>query len=1003
MKALRLEIEGFGPYLARQTVDFRAFDAEGLFVISGKTGAGKSTILDAITFALYGDVPRYTGTEKSIRSHFCGEEDPTEVVLDFEVGTETYRIRRSPDYERVKQRGEGTTVQPAEAQLWVRRGDDWEALAMKPREAGQEIARIMQLTPEQFLQVILLAQGRFAEFLQAGTDSRLRLLRSLFGTQRFEELTAHLRDIARQRARALEAADAELEVLVSGAVAVAAAASPEEIAAPAPAEREAWFAATVESLTGLAARLAGAATSAAEGADAAKSTLTEARGVEAQRRRLTDARDKVGALEARSEVHAEDRSRLDRARRAAPVSSAMEASQGAEARLASATERRDAALVSLRSAEVAGLAWPAASGDLSQASVEALRARTSELASERGSLAEALEAEGRLASLEQAREQAEGGLEAAQEARSHAQEQLAALPAREQALRTELDGATAAAARLADLEDAVAREEKAATAHERIDAAQATLQAAREQEATASARRLGAVDRHDALLRLRLKSQAAVLAGALEEGKPCAVCGSTSHPYPAQPTDAHVTDEAVEEARAFADRIVKEFEEFQDRAAAAATALEVAQAEAGGRSREEVTAALTAAVEARDGAKAAAGRKSALESELEALGAERERLGRLIEERGAAVEAAQARATQAAAAVAAAGETIARGRGEHASVAARAAALESARGLVDAVAGASEALGSSRASAEEARGAVERAAAATGLGDLEAVRAALLPRPEMDALAARIEQHEADLSGARAVVAELESVPLPEEVADLVALEAAAAEADAGAKEAARASSDAASAVGQFTRLAENHAVKAASTAEARERHQAVDTLANTLEGKEPNERRMRLESFVLAARLEEIVAAANARLTTMSSGQYLLEYDDSAQFRNKQTGLELTIADAHTGRSRSTRSLSGGETFLASLALALGLAETVTSAAGGIQLDTIFIDEGFGSLDEDTLEVAMSTLDDLRDAGRTVGLISHVETMKEAIPAKLEVVKSGDGSSSVAVVLGDG
>jgi len=157
----------------------------------------------------------------------------------------------------------------------------------------------------------------------------------------------------------------------------------------------------------------------------------------------------------------------------------------------------------------------------------------------------------------------------------------------------------------------------------------------------------------------------------------------------------------------------------------------------------------------------------------------------------------------------------------------------------------------------------------------------------------------------------------------------------------------------------------------------------------------MRLESFVLAAKLESIVAAANARLVTMSSNQYRLEYDDGRQHRNVETGLGLRVFDTHTGRSRSTRSLSGGETFLASLALALGLAETVTAEAGGIQLNTLFIDEGFGSLDGDTLEVAMATLDNLRTGGRTIGLISHVEAMKEAIPAKLEVTKEQDGSSS--------
>jgi exonuclease SbcC len=158
----------------------------------------------------------------------------------------------------------------------------------------------------------------------------------------------------------------------------------------------------------------------------------------------------------------------------------------------------------------------------------------------------------------------------------------------------------------------------------------------------------------------------------------------------------------------------------------------------------------------------------------------------------------------------------------------------------------------------------------------------------------------------------------------------------------------------------------------------------------------MRLETYVLAAQLEEIVAAANTRLRAMTSGRYLLEHDDSVQFRNTRSGLGLSILDQHTGRARPTHSLSGGETFLASLALALGLAEVVTNQAGGITLDTLFIDEGFGSLDSDTLEIAMGTLDSLRAGGRTIGLISHVDAMKEQIPAKLRIVVTEQGYSEI-------
>ncbi|MGB4777021.1 SbcC/MukB-like Walker B domain-containing protein, partial [Microbacterium sp.] len=175
-----------------------------------------------------------------------------------------------------------------------------------------------------------------------------------------------------------------------------------------------------------------------------------------------------------------------------------------------------------------------------------------------------------------------------------------------------------------------------------------------------------------------------------------------------------------------------------------------------------------------------------------------------------------------------------------------------------------------------------------------------------------------------------------------------------------------------------------------------VTRLADTVAGRAPNTMKMDLETFVLAAELEEIVAAANLRLAEMSSGRYSLHHSDARAARGRASGLGIEVLDAQTGRLRSPQSLSGGETFLASLALALGLGEVVTSRAGGIRLDTLFVDEGFGSLDPETLELAMRTLDELRAGGRTVGVISHVEAMKEQIPAQLVVEATPQGPSVI-------
>jgi exonuclease SbcC len=200
-----------------------------------------------------------------------------------------------------------------------------------------------------------------------------------------------------------------------------------------------------------------------------------------------------------------------------------------------------------------------------------------------------------------------------------------------------------------------------------------------------------------------------------------------------------------------------------------------------------------------------------------------------------------------------------------------------------------------------------------------------------------------------------------------------------------------------FTELTETASKDAATSIALTDEYDLVRQLASAVAGRTPNTKLIKLETFVLAAELEDIVTAANQRLSVMTSGRYVLQHVDRAEYRNTRGGLGLEVLDQYSGRARATHSLSGGETFLASLALALGLAEVVSSRSGAVKLDTLFIDEGFGSLDADTLELAMTTLDSLRAGGRTIGVISHVESMKEQVHAQLRVEVGTSGSSNVA------
>ncbi|MCU1419454.1 MAG: ATPase [Mycetocola sp.] len=271
---------------------------------------------------------------------------------------------------------------------------------------------------------------------------------------------------------------------------------------------------------------------------------------------------------------------------------------------------------------------------------------------------------------------------------------------------------------------------------------------------------------------------------------------------------------------------------------------------------------------------------------------------------------------------------------------------------------------------------------------------------EIASLDTRIREHDQSVSTARAALSEPELASLPAGLVDLEPSAALVAQTRAARDDALQASGLLADRVTQLEAIVARVHNEQEASARLREEFDQVRALASAVQGGEPNTKRMRLETYVLAGQLEEIVTAANARLRTMTSGRYTLQHDDSVQYRNVRSGLGLAILDEHTGRARATHSLSGGETFLASLALALGLAEVVTNQAGGISLDTLFIDEGFGSLDRETLDIAMSTLDGLRSGGRTIGLISHVEAMKEQIPAKLRITVTDAGSSRVDTTL---
>lgn len=992
MKIQQLTLAGFGPYKDEQHIDFERFDDDGIFLITGKTGAGKSSLLDAICFALYSGVPRYDGTQARLRSDYCEPGDPTWVELQFSVNGTSYRVRRAPEYDRPKARGTGTTTQKTTAELFQRKDGVWEGIAARPVDVATELDAILGLTKDQFLQVILLAQNRFQQFLLAKNDERQAVLRTLFGTQRFEQMEFAL--VSRSKSLAAQL-DSTAGSLRSQADLVA-----ELVGEEAPTEPAlSWFDGILTSLRDA----HGVAAEAATVADAEFSTADAEHRVLQDRRRRQLRRDSaLSTLETfltQDKAIDEDREALSRARRASSVWAHVAARRGAESALQKAvTVEAEKAEIYRRLLNTASTA--SAAGDIPQAEhdirPDALSASIDELARALGTLQNVLADERTLPRLEADCGRATTLLTECEAAVSDAVNRVAEIPARLDTLADELSQAKVTAAGLPEARAHVARLESARTAAQRAATLDRKLTEARFTEKDASAAHLAAAVRLDELFSARLSGHAAELASALVPGESCAVCGSTEHPQPASFSGDEVTEADIAAARSVVAQRRSELDGATATAHDLATRLAAEQGRADNKPLDEIDAELADAtlalvdIETADELVADyEARQTALRAELDDARAAVTALR--IELDSAATDVAEARTR-----LAEATARVTEHRAGYDSVAERAEELEEQLDAARDLLAASSAAGTRQAAVESATATLSEQLAENDFADEAAVDAARRGAAEIAALDARIREFDTAVASARSTLAEPELTDLPVELVDLQPAETLVAETRAVRDDALQGASSLSERVDQVAAIVRRVRSEHEASARLREEYDQVRALASAVQGNEPNTKRMRLETYVLAAQLEEIVTAANARLATMTSGRYTLQHDDSVQYRNTRSGLGLAILDEHTGRARPTHSLSGGETFLASLALALGLAEVVTNQAGGITLDTLFIDEGFGSLDGDTLEIAMSTLDSLRSGGRTIGLISHVEAMKEQIPAKLRIEVTDSGASRI-------
>jgi len=923
MKPLRLTLEAFGPYAGRQELDFADLGEQSFFLIHGPTGAGKTSILDGISYALYGQTSGGQRETRDLRSHFAAADTPTRVTFDFALGGKSYRVERMPEQQVPKQRGGGTKKQLYAAHLWeLVDGAEVPLATEKPTVVDAKVADLLGFKASQFRQVVLLPQGRFQEFMLAGSAERQAILQTLFQTARYAAIAEALAEEEKALRGSILTAQAEARQLLEQAGVATPQDLPDRLEATALRVKERIQEQTetrvafdraeavlregkhleetlarVHTLEQVAIRLAEAAESRALALTTAASALAEAERDEPHREDLRRTIDRLMELEPRLAA-------LEQARKA--ISEVARERKQLEDLAEKQTQRRDAAgLEAMRQ----------------RALLQDLRTEASQRAGRGGLLLLASQKRKQRAQFEQA-EQEIGRASAA------------------------LD-----------------------TAHTHLDAAQQAVKQAR--------------DHHRDLQERRLAAQAAHLAQNLKAGEPCPVCGSEAHPHPAGPSADQPGESELQQAKVQQDAAEDALVRAQEAAAMRSSALETA------RARHQDLAHHLGEDAHADPATLAAEEARCLEALERSRQAETSltRAEQILAEAEAAHTQAEG---QLATTTQRQSEVALMEAGAQARVKVHEEALSEDLRIPGALAArrrqAEEELIRSEARLKanrEARGAAQTAA-------IEAEAAFKSHRDRLEAGRTEARKTEGDfLAALTAAGADLSTEEQP--VPRLPALQITRDGAQARFSLASEALGQAQSEQVALQRLATTLAALEARQGAEERRHRAASSLARVARGEDGA--RVSFERYVQGALLDEVLVSASERLRRMSKQRYALQRATAGGDLRRAGGLELEITDSHTGRARAVSSLSGGEGFQASLALALGLSDVVQRHAGGIRLDTVFIDEGFGSLDSEALDLALRTLEELNQGGRLVGLISHLDDVKARIPARLEVTPSPGGS----------
>lgn len=913
MRPIRIEMSAFGPYAGKQTVEMDRLGTSGIYLITGDTGAGKTTIFDAIVFALYGTASSDRRSGDMLRSRYAEPDTPTEVKLVFAYRNKEYEIRRNPTYQRPKLRGEGMTQENASAELRLPGGE----ILTRTGEVDEKIREILGMTRDQFMQIAMIAQGDFLKLLLAKTEDRRKIFSSIFRTGRYARLEERLKQEARQARKTYD--DLMREI-----------------------------------------------------------------GFEQERARLPEGTDRSGLreeeyLQAIEKFRDEAGKRLEEGEKKQKVLRGELDVLAARILAAEEQEKRKKALEETRQ-QWTDLQRVAAQR---KQELEAARSREPEAKEKEARLhveQDRLQQYDRLEELKQQKTEAEKKRVSDESARKKLEEARKALTQQIQDCRQKIKEKETLAGKAAALSGEKERLrsqgaeynelktllEAYEEASEKWSRAAAIYQTAcgKEQEFGESYRR-----QHRAFL----DDQAGILAAELAENQPCPVCGSLHHPSPAMKTDDAPTRETVEQSQKRWEESKTAMDEAGRKAAALRgtrdSSLQHMEEKAKGlnmptepatlketlmeeqkrfRSKwKEVTEALAAS-------EAAAEAKVVLEEKLETLQKKQEE----DEEAYRKLELESARLQE-----------------QIENLSANYSELKETLPYPD------------RESAGKAASVLDR--------EIRKIREAVQSAEENEkAAACRIQEAEGRMDELQKQIREgksAEAMTSAELQENQKKKKEEQLRLQVEAKEDSLIWETNSAAAGRIRKLS-------GEREQAARKYSMLQNLADTANGNLSGKQRIQLETYVQQQLFDRILVRANTRFRVMSGGQYDLVRRKEYQ-KNQQSGLDLDVVDHYNGTTRSVSTLSGGESFMASLSLALGLSDEIQESAGGVQLDALFVDEGFGSLDEETLDQAMKAIQTLaEDGGRIVGIISHVTELQNRIDRQLLVRKMKSGGSTATI-----